>query len=662
MNPGSVTTGKSVPAAASSRRPGPQNPFVKFKVEWTERSILNRFGCVVRDKPGKVALKTNQGTYTYQDLDELSSGLGQVLLSTLGKGAEPVALLLEHNAPVPAAMLGVLKAGKFYVTLDPFYPHDRNKYILSDTGSKLIVTNTRHLALARSLAGGRSIINFDEVSTQGLSSDSGIDPPVDDLAYVFYTSGSTGNPKGVMHTHRSLLHNVFRQTNGRHLSSDDRIGLLFSYSYGASANNTYGALLNGGMLLPFSIKEEGLDKLAAWLASDEVTVLHMVPTVFRHFASSLSDPGLFPRLRLIRLGGETMYRQDLDLFKKHFHKDCVLHVGMGSSETGVMLECFFDHESECVTPTLPAGYPAQDVEVLLLDESGTVVQGEGVGEIAVKGRHLCKGYWGKPELTTQRFSPDPSRSGVSMYRTGDLGYRSPDGCITHRGRKDSQIKIRGYRVEVAEIEIAILDIPGIKEAVVVARESPDSEKQLVAYVGSTASPFSSARSLVARLKQRLPDFMIPSAFVILEALPLLPNGKVDRQALPAPDWERRELVTNQIRIAPRGPIEEKLAEIWTEVLGLKQVGAQDNFFELGGHSLLATRLLSRLTSTLGAPLSLRTLFDHPTIQEMALVVTQILTERIEQKENALRERGDISSEKALSVSRELESLSDPFPK
>ena len=272
-----------------------------------------------------------------------------------------------------------------------------------------MVTNTRNLALRTPLAQGRSIINLDEVDDQGSSSDSGIDPPVDDLAYVFYTSGSTGKPKGVMHTHRSLLHNVFRQTNGRHLSSADRIGLLFSYSYGASANNTYGALLNGAMLLPFSIKEEGLDKLGAWLACEEVTMLHTVPTVFRHFASSLSDPDLFPRLRLIRLGGETMYRQDLDLFKKHFHKDCLLHVGMGSSETGMMLECFFDHESECVTPTLPAGYPAQDVEVLLLDESGTVVEGEGVGEIAVKGRHLCSRVLGQAGIDESTVLPRPER-------------------------------------------------------------------------------------------------------------------------------------------------------------------------------------------------------------------------------------------------------------
>jgi amino acid adenylation domain-containing protein len=618
------------PTTTGVRRTGPQNKFVEFKIEWTERSILNRFRCVARDYREKVALKTKQGTYSYGDIDELSSRIGQAILSNRGSGAEPVALLLEHDAGVPAAMLGVLKAGKFYVTLDPFYPQERNEYILADTRSELMITNKRNLALAHALAQGRAIINLDQLDDQSSRCDSGIDPSAHDLAYVFYTSGSTGKPKGVMHTHRSLLHNVFRQTNGRHLSSDDRIGLLFSYSYGASANNTYGALLNGGMLLPFSIKEEGLDKLASWLAREDVTVLHTVPTVFRHFASSLSDPNLFPRLRLIRLGGETMYRHDLELFKKHFHKNCLLHVGMGSSETGMMLECFFDHESECVTPTLPAGYPAQDVEVLLLDESGMVVEGEGIGEIVVKGRHLSRGYWGKTELTDQRFLPDPNGSEERMYYTGDLGYRSPDGYISHRGRKDSQVKIRGYRVEVSEIELAILDISEIKEAVVVARENQTGEKQLVAYVVSISAAGPSVRSLLGLLRQKLPDFMVPSAIVILEAFPLLPNGKVDRQALPSPDWERPELAGNPV--PPRGPIEAKLAEIWAKVLGLKLVGVQDDFLGLGGHSLLATRVLSEVTSVFGVELTLRTFFDNPTIQEMARAITQTLSKRSEPTE------------------------------
>ena len=644
MNPYSATAEVHKPTATGVRRTGPQNPFVEFKIEWTERSILNRFRSVARDCHEKIALKTKQSTYSYRDIDEISTRLGQAILSNRGRSPEPVALLLEHDAAVPAAMLGVLKAGKFYVTLDPFYPQDRNEYILADMHSELVVTNTRNLPLAHKLAKGRLILNLDQIGDQDSASDPGIDPSADDLAYVFYTSGSTGKPKGVMHTHRSLLHNVFRQTNGRHLSSDDRIGLLFSYSYGASANNTYGALLNGGMLLPFSIKEEGLDKLASWLAREDVTVLHTVPTVFRHFASSLSDPGLFPRLRLIRLGGETMYRQDLDLFKKHFHKDCLLHVGMGSSETGMMLECFFDHESECVTPTLPAGYPAQDVEVLLLDESGMVVEGEGVGEIVVKGRHLSRGYWGKTELTNQRFLPDPNGSEERMYYTGDLGYRSPDGCITHRGRKDSQVKIRGYRVELSEIELAILNISGIKEAVVVARDNQTGEKQLVAYVVAISAPGPSVRSLLGLLRQKLPDFMVPSAVVILDALPLLPNGKVDRQALPSPDWERPELAGNPV--PPRDPIEAKLAEIWANVLGLKHVGVQDDFFGLGGHSLLATRVLSQVTSIFGVELTLRTFFDNPTIQEMARAITQTLSKRSEPKE-FVKQMERLSSKEAL---------------
>jgi len=607
--------------ATGVRRTGPQNPFVEFKIEWTERSILNRFRCVARDYRERVALKTNQRTYSYGDIDELSTRLGQAILSNRGRGAEPVALLLEHDAPVPAAMLGVLKAGKFYVTLDPFYPQERNEYILAETRSELMVTNTRNLPLARTLAEGRWIINLDELDHQGSECDSGIDPSADDLAYVFYTSGSTGKPKGVMHTHRSLLHNVFRQTNGRHLSASDRIGLLFSYSYGASANNTYGALLNGGMLLPFSIKEEGLDKLGAWLAFEEVTVLHMVPTVFRHFVYSLSEPGLLPRLRLIRLGGETMYRQDLDLFKKHFHKDCLLHVGMGSSETGMMLECFFDHESECVTPTLPAGYPAQDVEVLLLDESGMVVEGEGVGEIAVRGRHLSRGYWGRPDLTNERFFPDPGGSGVRTYRTGDLGYRSLDGCITHRGRKDSQIKIRGYRVEVEEIELALLSIPGIKEAVVAACEdSSNGDACLVAYTVPEGKPVPSPRALLGLLRQKLPDFMVPSAFVTLNALPLLPNGKVDRKSLPSPGQDSLPLSSEFL--APRTELEGTLTAVWAEVLRLERIGVLDSFFDLGGHSLSAARIASRVQELFGLELSLQQFLSVPTIAGLAEWIAQ----------------------------------------
>jgi non-ribosomal peptide synthetase component F len=204
--------------ATGIRLTGPQTPFLEFRIEWTENSILHRFRSVARDFQEKVALKTKQSSFTYKDLDQASSRLGHAILAMRGQSPESVGLLLEHDTAVPAAMLGVLKAGKFYVTLDPHYPRERNEYILADVRSELMVTNTRNLELARSLAAGRQIINLDEASTQASPSDPGLDASTDDLAYVFYTSGSTGKPKGVMHTHRSLLHNVFRQTNGRHLS------------------------------------------------------------------------------------------------------------------------------------------------------------------------------------------------------------------------------------------------------------------------------------------------------------------------------------------------------------------------------------------------------------------------------------------------------------
>jgi acyl carrier protein len=260
------------------------------------------------------------------------------------------------------------------------------------------------------------------------------------------------------------------------------------------------------------------------------------------------------------------------------------------------------------------------VEVLLLDENRRVIEGEGQGEIAVKGRHLARGYWERPELTNQRFFPDPNESGVRVYHTGDLGYRSPDGYITHRGRKDSQVKIRGYRVEVAEIEIALLSIPGIREAVVSACEDSNGDASLVAYTVSEGEPVPSARALLGLLRQKLPSFMVPSAFVTLNALPLLPNGKVDRKALPSPSQDSFPL--NSEYVAPRTDVERTLTTVWAEVLRLQRIGVLDSFFDLGGHSLSAARITSRVWELFGVEMSLQQFLSVPTIASLAEWIAQ----------------------------------------
>ncbi|MGH9426169.1 MAG: amino acid adenylation domain-containing protein, partial [Terriglobia bacterium] len=521
------------------------------------------------------------GTLTYSELERVSIGLANTLHELRGPGAEAIALLLEHEAAVPAAMLGILKAGKFFVPLDPSNPSERILEILGDSKTKLIITDRTNSVLAQSLCReDRRAVCLEDIQ----SADSSFGPKVsiksDDLACVLYTSGSTGKPKGVMHTHRSLLHKVMRHTNGRHISADDRIALLFPYNFGASMTNTFSTLLNGATLAPFSLPKRGIAQLAQWLQDEDITIFHTVPTIFRRLLDGLSEAPEFPKLRLIRLGGETMYRSDVERFKQHFADDCILHLGMGSSETGVVLECFFDKTTECPSDLAPAGYAAEDITVLILDENRRDVGFQCVGEIAVRGRNLSPGYWRNPELTKAGFHSCPEGTGDRIYMTGDLGYRLPDGCVFHMGRKDSQVKIRGARVELGEIEVALLNVSGVKEAAVIARQDQSGANHLAAYVALHDPSTLSVQDLRNALRKKLPRYMLPEAFEVLPALPLLPSGKIDRRALPS----CRPVVypSDNPDAATLTLLETQLCGVWKSVLGLPGVDTRDDFFDLGG--------------------------------------------------------------------------------
>ena len=608
---------------------GPANNYIKFEREWTEHSIPECYARRASAYANRVAVKTIARELTYRDLDSISNGVAGSILSLRGRHAEPVAILLEHDAAVPAAILGVLKAGKFYVPLDPSYPLERNRFILDDSQSKLVITNSANLSLATLLCGDHcQLVNLDEIESRCADDFPKSQLVADDLVYILYTSGSTGKPKGVMHTHRSLLHNVMRQTNGRRICADDRIALLFSYSFGPSAVNTFCALLNGATLLPFNLKELGVTRLAEWLTDREITQFHTVPTVFRHFVETLAEGQRFPKLRLIRLGGETIHQKDVALFKQHFGDHCILHVGMGTGESGLVLESFYDRWTECNADPIPAGYVVEDTQVLLLDEQGQPVGPGDIGEIAIKNRFLSPGYWRNPELTRAVFLPDPDGGSERIYLTGDQGYMLPDGCVVHVGRKDFQVKIRGYRVEIGEVEAALLGVTGVKEAVVIAWDNPPDDKRLVAYVVLNVESSLTTRALHSSLKKKLPSYMVPSAIMRLESLPLLPNGKVDRKALPAPDYSRSEL--DVCFIAPRTPVEEIVTGIWTEVLKVPQLGVEEDFFELGGHSLLATQVVSRMAKAFQINLPLNLLFEFPTVAALARKVETALQRQADQ--------------------------------
>jgi amino acid adenylation domain-containing protein len=485
-----------------------------------EQVTPRRFERQAAQYPNRIAVKTTREVFTYDQLNKAANRAAQAIAAQRGREQEPVAILLESNAQAIIAMLGVLKSHKFYVLLKPSHPDARNRYIFQHIQPRLIVTNSENLSLAIKLAQGDcQLLNMDELGPYSTDSLAEALSP-DDLAYVIYTSGSVGQPKGIIHSHRTALH--FRKKGATRLEIGDKdrvtpIGL-----------DVFTPLISGAACFPWNITKDGLADLARWLMEQEITVYRSFPTAFRHFVGTLTGKEDFPKLRLISLIGEPLYRNDVQLFKRYFPASCLLINNLGSTETGTFSQYVIDRNTEITGNIVPVGYQTEDVEVLLLDDGGKEVGVDAVGEIAVKSRYLSLGYWPQPDLTQSNFR-EPR-----LYFTGDLGRMSEDGCLDCLGRKDFQVKIRSLRVDTREVEAVLLDHPAIKATTIAARESASGDMRLIAYFVARTEPPPTVSQLRNFLKEKISDHMIPSAFVKLEALPLTATGKVDRRALPDP--------------------------------------------------------------------------------------------------------------------------------
>ncbi|HEV7799008.1 MAG TPA: amino acid adenylation domain-containing protein, partial [Pyrinomonadaceae bacterium] len=628
----------------------PDNPFIEFRAEEIEQSIPGRFALQVEKHARHVAVKTRNYEWTYDELNRRVNRIAQEIVDVSGPGEVRIALLFEHDAPMVAGLLGTLSAGKTYVPLDPHHPRERLLQIIQHAEATVLLTNNRNLAVANGLVrGGLRLINIDALD----SARPAIDLPAvepDRLAYILYTSGSTGQPKGVMQNHRNVLHYIRVYTNNLHLSARDRLTLFSSYCFDASVMDIYGALLNGATLYPIDLSEDGLVDLPQQLIAAEITVYHSTPTVYRYFINELAGANTkfeFPNLRLVVLGGEKVNRADVESYRQHFENDCLFVNGLGPTEATVSLQNFIDKQTTISGDSVPVGFPVANTEVLLLNKAGQPA--EISGEIAIKSAHVALGYWRNHEATAHAFSGSPTvregssssptvtswgssptvREGVTrIYRTGDIGRRLPDGSIRFEGRKDFQIKIRGFRVELGEIESALGAHLEVRECAVVAHENNGGDVKLVAYVvPATKSATSLQSELRDFLKQKLPEYMVPAVFVILDALPLTSSGKLNRRALPAPDeFELRPsgVQSDNQDAAPQTALENVLAAIWSELLGVKAIGTNDNFFELGGHSLLAVRLFAQIEKRLGKRLLLATLFQAPTVAQLAAIIEKVV--------------------------------------
>ena len=466
-----------------------------------------------------------------------------------------------------------------------------------------------------------SVLDVASIHPEALDENVGlyVDPATP--ANIIFTSGSTGEPKGVAWSHRGILNKVKNYTADLVLRRSDRHLCLGPCAFSGILKDIFGTLLNGATLLPLDVAQFGLDNLAAYCRQERITIFPTVPTLFRAWGQTLADGEPLPDVRIVRLGGEAATACDLELYRQHFAAGCVLVVGYASTEAGTVAHWTLAKEDRIDEGTLPFGRECDEMEVQLLDESGSEVPPGEVGQIAVRSRNLALGYWQRPDLTEAAFSGHAAGGDLRTYLTGDLAIRRPDGCLVFAGRNDMQVKIRGYRVEIGAVESALRQVPGVREAAVVGEDDHRTGQRLVAYVvpqDQAAIPiFAELRS---HLRTRLPDYAVPSFFVPLEMLPLGPNGKVNRRELSRLRTERH--AAHRVLVRPRNELEQRLQAIWQQELEVQPIGVTDDFFELGGDSLLATGVMAQIHKEFGKSLPISVLAHEATIAHLAKVIQQ----------------------------------------
>ncbi|XXY48923.1 amino acid adenylation domain-containing protein [Sorangium sp. So ce269] len=588
------------------------------------------FEAQVERAPEAIALSVDGTQVTYRELNRRANRLAR-RLQALGVGPDiPVALCLERSVEMMVGILGVLKAGGAYVPLDPAYPRARIEYMLEDSQAPVLLTDAPRRAALPPYAGRVLLAESDwgdsadagDVNDPGdVNAESAVQPS--NLAYIIYTSGSTGKPKGALLEHRHV-ERLFHATQAWFGFDERDVWTMFhSYAFDFSVWEIWGALIHGGRLVivPFDVSRAP-EAFLDLLCRERVTVLNQTPSAFRQLvrADAARERPAALSLRFVIFGGEGVDLKSLRPWYERHGDERPLLVNMyGITETTVHVTYRPLSAADLDSPvSSPIGVTIPDLQTYLLDSRMEPVPVGVPGEIYVGGAGVARGYLNRGELTAQRFVADPfsSEPGARLYRSGDRARWLPDGTMDHLGRIDHQVKIRGFRIELDEIDAALARHPAVGEVAVLVREDTADDKRLVAYlIPRSGQPCSSAE-LRSFLKEKLPEYMVPSAFVWLEAFPLTTNGKLDRRALPSPAQVRS--TTDKAFAPPRAGAEQTLADIWAEVLGAERVGADDNFFELGGDSILSVQIVARARQA-GLELTPKHVFEYQTIAELAAV-------------------------------------------
>jgi amino acid adenylation domain-containing protein len=612
----------------------------KLLVEWNrtemdyprDKCVHQLFEAQVERTPHRVAVVSEGPHLTYRQVNEVANRVASQLRTRGISTGHFVPILMNTSAEFLIAELAVMKSGAAFVPLDPGWPKQRIGPILEKLGSRIVLFRNSDAA-ADLVAINREALIFDEWSDGGDGANPGVNVSPDDPIYCIFTSGSTGLPKGAINKHRGIINRFSSMTELFGTAAEDSVLATSPAFFDSSVWQYFWPLTCGGrsVILP-TCQVTNPELIPGLMGLQGITCTDFVPSVFELLVEHLRfHPEAWPafgRLRRILIGGEALAADAVCKFKAMFPHVAITNA-YGPTECSIGA-VFHEVPAEYTNP-IPIGRPIPNARAVILDRHLDLVPTGTIGELCLGGACVGMGYLNDPESTTDVFvaNPFPELDCSTLYRTGDLARFRADGVIEYRGRVDQQVKIRGFRIELGEIESVLKLHPATTEAVVVAREDVPSDRRLVAYVGP-ASAAAQAGELREFLKERLPAYMLPSAFVFTDLFPLTQNGKVDRKALPAPKGRSLELKDSYV--APRTPTEEVLANIWSDVLNLKQIGIHDNFFELGGHSLLAVRLRFEIQRTLEIDVSLAAIYRWPTVEGIVLNVLQQQLEALGAKE------------------------------
>ncbi len=578
-------------------------------VEMSVPAVFEERATTMGERP---AVRLGGETLSYAKLNQWANGIARAIIDRCEQPGRPVAVLMDKRLGLFAAMMGVLKSTMIYVPVDVAYPEERRRAILEDVQPALVVGNGPPRCEVTD--SGLPFLDLGDVAGDAPCENPGVAITADDLGCIVYTSGSTGRPKGVTQNHRNMLHAAALYARSLNLTPADRVACPSSHAFWGFIRPALGTLLTGATFLPMQLSE--LDRMGQFLWDEGGTVFHAPSSAFRHLLHSLAGSPDLPSLTRFYGGGEPLYATDVARWRRLFPRTTLLHV-LGMTEADTARQFLLDAQTSFTGDVVPLGYPVEGAEVLVLDENGSPLPTGKVGQIAVVSRYLSPGYWRRPDLTDAVFGAAPDGEG-RMYLTGDRGRLGDDGCLEHLGRVDNQVKVRGHRVELDGVQRAIRQTVGIRDAVVVHRAAGDGSHQLVAYVVFRDCVCLTEKELRRRLAERLPGYMVPSAFVVMPRLPLTPNAKIDYDALPAPDSMRepavgdaREATTTAQRI---------VQSLFEEVLGSRGFGLRDSFFDVGGDSLRAASVLARIEATTGVRCGVDTFYADPTVHGLAEVV------------------------------------------